>query len=492
MGLDTEVPDPVACVICYRPIGVLAPSPTPTSDDAVAQRCTHIVCSVCFSEHLRIAIVDESNGFPCCPVPGCNYAASHKLISAYVDEQIAARMRYLRGTNPTRRENGTRMWCAVPGCYEPLPPPPMTRNGPATCTHCAKCGTRACMRCGCDSCIKGCRLPTGPVASELYKKYAASRMAKCMHCGSQADATAGGSKMKCTRCGRTSKVRAYRMNRDTDASSITSTRSLLPTRLLDRDSPALSEERSEPEQRPRRDSLVSIRSRQDENSTVPNRPRATFGTVRGAPPSRGSSFYRSTTSSPEKPPPSRALVVQSPASFDSNGDEFGILARIDDMRAGRKEHRPVLAEQELDDSPAAARAKRFLSNPTVVGASPLTGERGAPSIFDGDISFSTRRRGTSGQGEKKFSGSIRRLVGRVAERDGGSAFSVRRAAAGTPPVHTQPLRTRRSLDFDSSPVFAAEDGTLTRRRSSYIPATRAARKRMEDYYERKSVAEPCE
>lgn len=51
----------------------------------------------------------------------------------------------------------------------------------------------------------------------------------------------------------------------------------------------------------------------------------------------------------------------------SECDEFGILARIYCMRAGRREHSPVLIYQDLDHIPAGARAKRFLSLPTVVG-----------------------------------------------------------------------------------------------------------------------------
>ena len=493
------------CIICYDTLARSA---------RVEQKCSHDVCAACFAQHLRATINDDCNGFPRCPHSDCVVAASDTLISRYADEQTTARMRYLRGVRPTRREDGRRMWCVVPGCYEPLPPPVVGQNDrsrhpnsddahPLT-TECPKCAARLCMRCGAAEHSHPCRIPESGRALELYQQHTVTRVTECQHCGVHAELTSGNDKATCARCLRTSTFRLYNNKaRDFDNQSVMSSMSSTKSKRPDRNTGMIHEPNIDPDSRR---SLNSTRNRYEEAARVAVRSRIARHDkerISRATVSRGSSYYgSSTTSSPEKPS-NRLTVVESSARLSGvssaestystgGGDEFGILARIDDLRANRHS----LRRDSIDysgNSPSTARLRRFISNPTDDGAngmSPKT-EQVTPSIFDGDFKLRSDRRASFNYSQKRLSGSIRRIVGKMIERD--ATIPANHGVNGPPPSQIRP-RTRRSLDFESSPItnHGADDGPIPRRRSAYIPKSYAPSMRSDDYFERRSVGQRCE
>lgn len=143
-------------------------------------------------------------------MPGCEAYASDAAVAQVVSDKAVRRMRQLRGLKPSRAADGRRMWCIVPGCHEPLPPPlPKAPRDEEqgddveqrSDSMCAACGQRVCMRCGGAGHDGPCTapLPCGR-QKRLYNAYAVGRIMACPRCRVHIERSGGCSTVSCARC----------------------------------------------------------------------------------------------------------------------------------------------------------------------------------------------------------------------------------------------------------------------------------------------------
>lgn len=370
-----HVYEEVECIICLESFD---------STQRSALKCSHNVCTACFGKHLDIAINDNCAGFPTCPHPDCYTFASDKLISSHVDEQTAARMRYLRVLHPTRRDDGKRMWCTAPGCYEPLPPPTLTDPN-----------TSECPRCSTNSSLLSVLEDT--VADAQFKKYTrtAGSIAECPRCGVHFELAGGCKRVTCAHCNHTFQFRSINTQRQRPviASSPRSDRTTQPLVTLHASvTPARITRSLSSKSTDSVDS--STTSAKEQTAQILERVRAARLERE-----RAQSAQRPVTvsaTSPRNSPTtgnSPVRLLSPPPSSDDTGDEFGIMARIDDLRAQRY-------------NPDSSSPRRLKSVPSVF-ANESVQER--KSIFDEET--------VRAPAPARTPGRLRRMVGRVVDRN---------------------------------------------------------------------------